>query len=248
MVTFCKPRHTYQSYTDFWRLVELCGYETIYIDEIDPYGDGYYIIATPDVNAYNIPDTTAVVIFWLLEWYGDYYQREGVTDTWCSNREFAAHIGAKYVPMGSHAKLGTKRTGSQFDIAHMSYDGIHRRRLVLDKLRDEGITIAPNGWGNERNATLKNTRAMLHIHQHADYPAIAPLRASLAAAYALPLLAENGWDTHPYTGIVLFDTYDNLVDATQSALKCEQLQSRGDALHELLCEEYRFDKVIQANV
>ena len=32
---FCKPRHYYQSYTDFWEMVDLCGYETIFIDEID---------------------------------------------------------------------------------------------------------------------------------------------------------------------------------------------------------------------
>lgn len=34
-ITFARTRHVYDSYTDFWRLVELSGFPTIYVDEID---------------------------------------------------------------------------------------------------------------------------------------------------------------------------------------------------------------------
>ncbi len=34
-ITFVKTRHVYDSYTDFWRLVELSGFPTIYYDELD---------------------------------------------------------------------------------------------------------------------------------------------------------------------------------------------------------------------
>lgn len=44
-ITFVKTRHVYDSYTDFWRLVELSGFPTIYADELDISKDGVYITA-----------------------------------------------------------------------------------------------------------------------------------------------------------------------------------------------------------
>ena len=42
-ITFCRTRHRYDSYTDFWRLVELSGFPTIYVDEIDISEPGIFI-------------------------------------------------------------------------------------------------------------------------------------------------------------------------------------------------------------
>lgn len=244
---FCRPRHDYQSYTDLWRLIELGDYKLIFIDEIDIDSDECYILISPDVDCFQQPKAKARVIYWLLEWYGDYIQKPGIAETWASNKTFATAINARYVPMGSHAGLGQRRTGDFYDIAHMSYDGIHRRNLLLNKLVDIGVRIAPNGWGDERHTVLMNTRAMLHIHQQVDYPAIAPLRASLAAAYALPFISENGWSTAPYNEAILAYPYDQLYTGVKSLLSTD-LQYYGDELHNLLCDTLRFDKVVEAHV
>jgi hypothetical protein len=246
---FCRPRHDYQSYTDLWELVKLSGYRLIFIDQIKPESDNTYIIATPDVNQEFVNNPKARIIYWLLEWYGDYYQREGIAETWVSNLTFAGTLKDKgnirFVPMGSHAGLGAQRGGEYFDVAHMSYDGIHRRSLIFGQMVERGIKIAPNGWGQERDFRLRNTRMMAHIHQDHNYPAIAPLRASLAAAYHLPLLCESGWDITPYEGVIMQAEYPSLVDAAQRALKKSTLQQWGDKLFQRLCRDLRFDIVVE---
>jgi hypothetical protein len=245
-VYFCRPRHDYQSYTDLWELARLSGYPLIFIDEIKPQSDNTYIIASPDVNQEFRHNPKARIIFWLLEWYGDYYQREGIAETWASNRTFADMHKARFIPMGSHAGLGAKRTGETWDLAHMSYDGIHRRGIILGKLREMGVKIADNAWSAQRDFRLRNTRMMLHIHQNQEYPAIAPLRISLAAAYAMPTLCESGWDIEPYDGVIMQAQYNTIPDAVKRALKRSTLQEWGDRLHQRLCHDLRFDKVIEA--
>ncbi len=44
-IIFCKPVHLYDSYTDFWRLVELSGFPIISVSELDITKDGIYITA-----------------------------------------------------------------------------------------------------------------------------------------------------------------------------------------------------------
>jgi len=244
---FGRPRHEYHSYRDFWELVELSGFDWVYIDEMDIQSDNVYIFTGPDVNN-EFRGATARIIYWLLEWYGDYWQRDGVKETWVSNATFAERIGAKFVPMGGHPDLGTTERGTdQFDLAHMSYDGIHRRGLLLNKIRDyAGVSIAPNGWFDERDFSLRNSRVMLHIHQSEDYPAIAPLRAVLAAAYALPLIAESGWSTAPYTEHVFSSDYAGLLRLVMTTLDMTNLTERGLAFHDYVCNVLRFKTMVEA--
>lgn len=246
-IIFARPRHEYQSYTDLWTMVQLCNYPIVWQDEIDRDSDNTYIVVGPDANL-TFPDTKARIIYWLLEWYGDYVQKEGVNETWVSNATFAENIGARFVPMGSHAGLGAlDKNVIDYDVVHMSYDGIYRRRLLLDVLKNRGLRIAPNGWGRRRDMILRSSKLMLHIHQHQDYPAIAPLRISLAAAYGLPFVTESGWSTEPYKRIFIGD-YGNLEWAVDRILKEENLHSVGLELHDQLCDELRFDKVVEAHV
>lgn len=44
-IIFCKPVHHYDSYTDFWRLVELSNFPVIRVDEIDITQPGIYVTA-----------------------------------------------------------------------------------------------------------------------------------------------------------------------------------------------------------
>lgn len=44
-IIFCRPGHKYESYTDFWRLVELSGFPIISVSELDISKPGIYITA-----------------------------------------------------------------------------------------------------------------------------------------------------------------------------------------------------------
>ena len=245
---FAQPRHEYQSYCDFWNMVRFSGYPIIYQDEIDIHSDHTYILTGCDTSLSWI-NPRARIIFWLLEWYGDYAQKAGVAETWTSNRTFAERIGARYVPLGGRAELGTlDKYPPEYDFIHLSYAEIYRRGWLLGRMRESGYRIAPNGWGEQRRQAMMKSRALLHIHQQAAFPAIAPLRAVLAGAYGLPLIAENGWDTAPFTDIIYQGGYETMFTLVKLALRDERLQERGLALHHLLCEELRFDRVVEAHI
>lgn len=49
-ITFVRSTHLYESYRDFWRLVELCGFPTIYENELDITRPGVYIVAPMNGN------------------------------------------------------------------------------------------------------------------------------------------------------------------------------------------------------
>lgn len=44
-ITFCRPGHNYESYLDFWKLVELSGFPIIPVSELDISKPGFYITA-----------------------------------------------------------------------------------------------------------------------------------------------------------------------------------------------------------
>jgi hypothetical protein len=61
-ITFVRPTHHYESYHDFWRLVELSGFPTIYENELDITKPGTYIV-TP-MNGNFIEHMTGSVEHW----------------------------------------------------------------------------------------------------------------------------------------------------------------------------------------
>jgi hypothetical protein len=249
MITFAKPRHEYHSYRDFWALVELSGFPVVYIDEMDIHDSEMTYIFTGPEAKHEFKGATARIIYWLLEWYADYEQRDGVAETWVSNRTFADRIGARFVVCGSHAGLGTlDKLPLAYEVTHMSYDGIHRRNRLLSIMRDMGIVISPNGWDEERDRILRSSLMMLHIHQNGESPAIAPLRASLAAAYGLPFIAENGWSIEPFEGAILHGNYENLPTIINNAKRNAQVIQLGKELHRLLCDQYKFGDVVRGGV
>jgi hypothetical protein len=52
MIIFARTRWQYDSYQDFWRLVELSGFPIVYLDEIDLASDNVYIF-TPHTGEFN---------------------------------------------------------------------------------------------------------------------------------------------------------------------------------------------------
>jgi hypothetical protein len=103
----------------------------------------------------------------------------------------------KYVPMGGHPELGGAPGEKVYDFVHMSY--LHGpREHAVNQLKLRGYTMAPNGWGKERDESLSRSRMGLCLHQWQNDPALEPLRATLFAAWRLPLVYDQCNDYHPY--------------------------------------------------
>jgi len=260
---FCRTRHVYSSYVDFWHLVELSGFPCIYVDQIDPHSDNVYIF-TPlngeNQDGWNNPK--AQIILWDLEWRLDLNNGAdgvgvsvpGVERIWASDAWYAEAIGAEYVPLGSHPGLAEGYTensnGKTFDAAVMAYLGPYRRNNMVNRLRDAGVVIAPNGWAQERHDILRASRSMLHIHQHDGIQTVAPQRWALTAAYELPLISETVIDggIFGYDHMLLTDyaNMERFVPMWVRRNETQVLEDYGRALYQLLCVERTFRKCVEA--
>lgn len=260
-VYFVKTVHHYDSYIDYWRLVELSGYPIIDYDAVDVGSDNCYIF-TP-INAewetrWNDVPVKATMIAWDLEWRlkeSDYAWPESaltkppfISRVWASDTWYAERIDAQYVPLGSHAGLvGSAQTDDHFDAAVMAYT-YGRRQTVIGSARDNGVTIAPNAWGEERDAILKASSCVLHVHQHEKVHTVAPLRYALAAAYRKPLISESVFDMGIFADSVLFAGAHEIGAYTALMLRRygDLLQHKADMLHETLCLKNTFRSFIDA--
>jgi hypothetical protein len=260
-VIFVRPHYDYDSYGDMYRLIELSGYPLVFYEDIDRDSDNFYILTVingeigPDGWGDNPRCTIGLLdIEWRLkessyEWPdSDLTLPKGVTRLFAADKWYAERIGAQYVPMGSHPGLaGTARMDETFDIATMCYIW-GRRGNVVAGLQERGVTIAPNGWGDERDALLKSSSGVLHIHQHAKVHTVAPLRYAIAAAWHLPLISESVYDRGIFETSVLYADYDALADYAALMVKRygRELQAKADELHDLLCVSNSFKSFIQA--
>lgn len=208
-VIFVKVRNDkgklYDSYTDYWSLVELSEFPTCELDDVDPESNNIYVFSPDNGNVKACCERPhkAKYILWQLErpthtglnmptyfdemWVSDLHLFQMVNNPKC-----------KYVVIGGHPGLGefSFYEPKTYDFAHMSY-AYGRREAMYDELRRMGYSLAPNGWGEERHKVLKSSRAMLCFHQD-DMPVIEPLRYVLAACYGLPIIAEASENHYPY--------------------------------------------------
>lgn len=240
-IVFARTRYDYDSYTDYWKLVELSGFPVVYIDEIDTTVPRVTYIASPfngeffTLNEQERAPGTKISL-WNLERPGgsggieDYKQgnlkniEEGYVDEIIvSDHALADLTKYKYVPMGSHPDLGEPWATKQYGFVHlMCYS--NRRGILFDtpsepKITYSGCRIAPNGWGEERHKSLQKSWYMLNVHQD-EYQYMEPLRFSLAAAYALPILSENlTADPFPYQHGVIQFPMNQLDQAMMSAMR-----------------------------
>lgn len=257
-IIFARPRHHYDSYTDLYRLIELSGYPLVYFDEIDVDSDNLYIMTLVNgENMHGWHEPRATIVLWDLEWRldGDYPQIPGCTRTWASDKWYVGQIGAQYVPLGSHAGLAKDYdpvSGKAYDLALMMYTGPYRRNNLINRLANDGLRIAPNGWAQERHTYLCQSRAMLHIHQHDNIHTIAPQRWAIAAAYKLPLFTETvtdgGFFNHSH---MVIGSYDNLPKLVYDWMLCydqQHVQAKGESLHHALCVENNFRTFVEAAV
>lgn len=254
-VIFARPRHDYGSYVDLYALIALSGYPLIYFDELDPESDNTYILTIYNGEIVNgWPNVTAQIILWDNEWRleGDYPHIPGVSRVWASDKWYSEQIQAEFVPMGSHPGLmiGAATLERVYDTVFLGY-AIPRRAEIVHQLQARGLRMPQtSAWGTERHKILSRARSMLHVHQHAHAPTIAPLRVALAAAYRLPLIMETPMDRTPLRhGDMLCSDYGNLADFV--ALWTRRNESRaleefGRSLYHSLCERETFRSYIEA--
>ena len=218
MITFARTRWSYDSYTDFWKLVELSGYPICYVDEMD-LGDKsqLYIMApmngelSPYIDDYRAKQGSvqAQIYLWNLERpsgsgglnnYANDNERHKsggyIHKTIVSDPELAITNSFVYVPMGGHPELGEPGTldNKEYDLIHLACFSYRRGFMFHTPSDPKAIlgtfSVARNCWGNERHKCLKASRIMLNIHQDED-KFIEPLRFVLAAAYGLPIVSEH---------------------------------------------------------
>lgn len=269
-IVFAKTRHDYGSYQDFWKLVELSGFKTCYVDEIDLASALIYITTpcngelAPAIDAakarLNGASKSARIALWQLE-RPDENLPPGPTvletrneqllkmvdEIWVSDRHFAS-LDPKYsyVTLASHPSL---RLGGpepiRYDLCHMSAR-FPRRQPILDKIfSDWKGRIGPIGWGAERAKTINSSRAMINVHK-TPAPIGEPLRFALAAAFRIPLITETLSDPWPMVDGVHFISSgaNTLRQKVRESLARKDLREFGERLYALLCVEKTFGSCV----
>lgn len=260
-VFFVKTKTHYDPYMDYFRLAELSGYPVIYIDEMDAYDASKTYIFTPlnGENNNGWRDAKANIILHDMEWRlkeSDYAWTEsdltipqGVKRVWTSDKWYAERIGAQYVPLGSHTGLAgdAQPAETPCDVAPLCYRS-GRRSDMLGQLTLRGVTHTPNAWGAERDALLKVSTAVVHIHQHDKVPTVAPLRFAIAAAWHKPLISEAVHDDGVFGSSVLYTQFGQMADYVTLLVRRypELLQAKADMLHETLCVKGSFRSFVEA--
>lgn len=257
MIIFVKPRFYYDSYTDFWSLVELSNFEWCWMDEINLKSNHTYIVTLVDqkrdkwyISWWQRKRKRARLIFWDLE---RPRPRLGIEadkrfldslhfdEVWNSDPQLARDLGTRFVILGSDKGLGhAPAFFKRYNFAHMSHIN-GRRGVILEKLKG----VAPNGYGPTRHKILSASRFGLSIHQDNDLY-YEPLRLALFAAYSLPTILETSYDTFPLSDCIKECDYKNLASSQDKSLKnYKRFIQIGHEFHQRLCVDYRFKNVVK---
>lgn len=268
MIVFAKTRYQYDSYQDFWRLVELSGFPTCYLDEIELSSENVYIF-TPHNGEFpalvagwglRYPNRRCKIIWWLLERPdgGPKPLAESVNEVaslfdgmLASDRWVAGlHPGFTHAVLGGHAGLvcGQEPLPIVYDYAHISY-AWGRREALYNGMKSLGLRVAPNAFGAERARILAQTRLVVNAQQ---YPAgvIAPFRFAIAAASRLPVISEEVHDSYPHDSSDLVQApYAQLAMATKQLLgEPNRMAELAGRLYLRLCVEWTFRRGVEEAV
>lgn len=252
-VIFAHPRWNYGSYTDYKRLIDLSGYPSCYMDEMDLQSDNTYIFSTPATDWHHgWPEAKCRIIYYCIEWYldVDYSVIPGV-EVWSADKWYADLKNLRYVPMGSHPALNPnprETVDKIYDVCTL-WAGSYTRYHAEDLLQREGLQRAPNGWDEARHTILSKSRSMVVVHQNPQAPTVAPQRWAMAAAYKLPVISETLGNAGIFEDVTVQANLEDIGVIAANRLKpanVGKLIEMGKALHNLLCYEYTFQKGIEA--
>lgn len=269
-IVFAKTRYDYGSYRDYWKLVELAGFATCHVDEMDLSSDSFYIVSP--INGEFRPhidhcrrtqhSKRAVVTWWNLErpdTQGSPPFESVVTDIlsyadaiWVSDRHYQSlDPRMHHVVLGSDPNLCAQfeRRDIVYDFTHQSYVW-GRRDPIMNALRS-GLREGPNGWFDERDATLKASRVMVNVHQ-TDALIGEPLRFAVTAAYKMPMISETLRAPFPLVPQedYLDVPYAEVVAAVRrsATMHPDALKHLGENLHKRLCLEWTFRRGVEQGV
>jgi len=265
-IFFVRTRWVYDSYRDFWSLVELSGFPTLYTDELDIEKEGIYIVAPLNGEwEPHIKDQMeskkrrrAHLIHWNLErpsgssgsvhYYADRQWQllagRYFDECWVSDSQLGDETGLRFVVLGSDEGLGEPSDDKHYDFCHMSAivprrSGIYAR-FPVDK-------IGPNSWPPERDDVLKKSKFALNVHQDI-YSYQEPLRFALFSAYGLPIISESLVNMHPYSDeFMVTSTYPNLVGKVRQILSEDYSRYRDMGLRarERMTTTFRFKTMVE---
>ena len=264
---FARTRYRYASYDDFFKLVELSGFKTCFVDEIDLAADEIYVSAP--VNGEHRPHFShrrsilsglqkSRTIIWMLEKAYDPDSPGSVESKvraladdclkfaeaiWISDRWIASlDLRYVYAELGSHPGLASgPREPIQYDLAHMSC--VTPRREDIYRHLASQFRMAPNAWGDERDRILRSTRAMLNVHQDGTV-VVEPLRIAIAAAYRCAYLTEVSPDPYPLVPgqTCHMADFNRLKPDVAAWLTQQDLAAIGESLYQRLCVTSNFRK------
>lgn len=266
-IIFVKTRYTYDSYTDFWRLIELSGFPTIYVDELDLSQSGVYISAPyngewePHVGPQLSSRRRAHLIHWLLERpagsagsVDKYATRQWelirtrlADEVWVSDFQLAKETSLRHVVLGSDEGLGEPGEDKDYLFCHMSAP-VPRRTGIYASFPQE--RIGQNCWPPERDEVLKKSKFALNVHQDI-YSYQEPLRFALFAAYGLPIVSEGLADAFPYSEeYIVISPYTRLVGTMRHVLAEDYSKYRDMGLRtrDRMTKEFRFKDLVEKAV
>jgi len=272
-IIFAHPRHIYESYTDYRRLIDLAGFDTCFFDEINLSGEAIYIVAPVNGELRPAIDKAksllkhlplAKIVWWNLErmdsgvWPPEGRNASNMVERikdwvdliWVSDLHYSTlDKRLRFVELGSDARLaeGEPSAIKLYDIAALTYNN-HRRSKIYGNLTK--WKLAPSSaWGDTRAKILHSSKCMVYVHQ-TELPIGAPLRFALAAAYKLPMLCEAIKDPHPLMEgrDYLSCPYSEIVDRMEDWLAMGSLSFLGENLHQTLCVERSFRTCVESAV
>lgn len=245
-LSFVRTKHDYDAYTDFWKLVNLSGFQTTTTAQADLRQRGLYICPNLDHDLLGWATAApkgrrgAKVVFWDLE-RPDAHLREGMdpvslyraaTDEilewadaiWVSDMGLRKlDLRRTFAVLGGHEGLMERRPATILhDILHLG-QRTPRRISVLDALRLKSFRIVEPTWGTSRLEALASSRVLLGIDRIGHLKVGAPLRWVVAAAYGLPIITEAVADPYPLTPgqDIVMAPYDRLADTVIETLSLE---------------------------
>lgn len=260
MIIFAKTRYNYDSYSDFWKLVELSEFNTCFIDEIDISKQENIYIFSPTNGEFrphikNQKDKhswLAKIVWWNLERPSSITNVviddivDYINEAWVSDRYYASlNNGFKFVTLGSHPDLRLNKNNLEktYDYCHMSY--VYGRRDHIHNTLSKRLRVGPNGWGKERDQILRASKFLVNVHQD-PFPISEPLRFAVNAAYSLPIISESIIDPYPLVNNIdiILSNYDNLINKTLDIYNSD-LTKIGNNLYNNLCVKNTFRTCVE---
>lgn len=278
-VIFVKPRHQYDSYYDLWELVKCSHFPVIYPDQIPEFdaanhGRNYmYIVAPFNGEMYQdaVKNRRHPLLLWNLERPGEdtienyrisseKHIADGyIDDVIVSDLSLALKTRFHFVPVGLHEDYIMAKDEELINLSKpyafshlMCYS--NRRGFLFKEPSHElrlynNLKVAPRGWDDVRDDSLRASCCMLYLHQDFHY-IVAPLRFVLAMSYGLPIISEFCERPTPYNSYIMHtftdrQTMDDLLQRYANARYYNSIVGHIIQARTNYLKQYKFDDVLK---